>query len=144
MARLRRLTRLLFGIRARSDFRELPLPPSAAVAKTAAARIRGMQLLMQNLTSEQTADYNRHHYFVVRGGRTGRRYRIRHGTVLNVDMIDRHGKALATLCFGPIGNLVEGDVMLTQKLALELFEDDVIHTANWGRPNGIGLRAPLM
>ena len=33
-------------------------------------------------------------------------------------------------CFFPEGNLVTGDVMLAQKVALELFETDALKIAN--------------
>ena len=37
---------------------------------------------------------------------------------------------MCVLCFAPEGGLVVGDVMLAQKLALELFESDTLKVAN--------------
>jgi len=95
---------------------------------------------MQNLTPEQAAEYTASGHFHVRGGTSGRRYRIRHGVQLNVDLLDDHSKVVSTLCFVPTGNLVEGDILLAQKLALELCEPDVLKVANWS----LGSRIPLL
>ena len=76
---------------------------------------------------EQEARYG---CFDVRGGDTGRHYRIKNGFQLNVQLLDNKGRTTAVLCFMPAGNLVAGDVMLAQKLALELFESDTLKIAN--------------
>ena len=49
---------------------------------------------------------------------------------MNVELLDSKGKAVATLCFMPRGRLADGDIMLAQKLALELFEADALKVAN--------------
>jgi hypothetical protein len=95
-----------------------------------AARERGMRLLMRNLTPRQRRQYNQYGHFDVIGGKTGRSYRIRHGRVMNIDQLDRKGRRVCGWCFYPRGRLVTGDVMLAQKLALELFEADALATAN--------------
>ncbi len=95
-----------------------------------AAHQRGARLLMENLTDEQRRQYETHAYFEVVGGKTGRRYRIRHGRSMNIDQLDKNGRRVCGWCFFPRGNLVAGDVMLAQKLALELFEADAMKTAN--------------
>jgi hypothetical protein len=97
---------------------------------TRAARERGMQLLIRNLTPMQRRQYNRFGHFDVIGGKTGRSYRIRHGRLMNIDQLDRKGRRVCGWCFYPRGRLVTGDVMLAQKLALELFETDALATAN--------------
>jgi hypothetical protein len=97
---------------------------------TRAARERGMQLLIRNLTPMQRRQYNRFGHFDVIGGKTGRSYRIRHGRLMNIDQLDRKGRRVCGWCFYPRGRLVTGDVMLAQKLALELFEADALATAN--------------
>jgi hypothetical protein len=63
------------------------------------------------------------------GGRTGRRYRIRYGRQMNIDQIDRNGGRICGWCFVPQGRLVAGDVMLAQKIALELFEPEALKVA---------------
>jgi hypothetical protein len=94
------------------------------------AHERGMRLLKQNLTPGQLQQYSRYGYFEVIGGKTGKRYRIRHGRSMNIDQLDKNGRRVCGWCFFPEGNLVTGDVMLAQKVALELYESDALKTAN--------------
>jgi hypothetical protein len=61
-------------------------------------------------------------YFEVVGGETGVRYRIRQGVAANVEQLDQEGRPLIGRCFLPVGDLVAGDVMLAQKIALETNE----------------------
>ena len=56
------------------------------------------------------------------GGDTGKRYRIHHGYQMNVEQLDQNGRRTRLLCFMPRGGLPVGDIMLAQKIALELFE----------------------
>ena len=91
---------------------------------------RGLRLLKENLSATQRQQYQKYGYFEVTGCDTGKRYRIRHGSRVNVDLLDRRGWRVASLCFVPEGGLVVGEVMLAQKLALELFESDAINVAN--------------
>jgi hypothetical protein len=95
-----------------------------------AAHQRGIRLLKENLSTEQLEQYERRAHFEVTGGKTGRRYRIRHGRSMNIDQLDKHGRRVCGWCFFPKGNLVAGDIMLAQKLAIELFEADALKTAN--------------
>lgn len=94
------------------------------------AHERGIHLLKENLSPEQRQQYDKYGYFEVIGGRTGKRYRIRHGRSMNIDQLDKNGRRLCGWCFFPEGNLVTGDVMLAQKLALELFEVEALKIAN--------------
>jgi hypothetical protein len=94
------------------------------------AHERGMRLLKENLTPVQLHQYSRYGYFEVVGGKTGKRYRIRHGRSMNIDQLDKNGRRVCGWCFFPEGNLVTGDVMLAQKVALELFEADALKIAN--------------
>ena len=64
------------------------------------------------------------------GGSTGKRYRIRSDHQLNVDELDKNGRGVCVLCFVPKGGLVVADVMLAQKLALELFELEALAVAH--------------
>ena len=93
-------------------------------------RSRGRRLLSENLTSAQQAQYFYHGCFDVVGGTTGRRYRIWHGSAMNVDLIDDRGRRLEKYCFYPVGQLVVADIMLAQKIALESFEMDALSIAN--------------
>lgn len=102
--------------------------PSDAGSKK--AQERGVQLLRQNLAPAQREQYEKYGYFDVIGGKTGRRYRIRHGRSMNIEQLDKNGRRVCGWCFFPQGGLVAGDVMLAQKMALELFEPDALRIAN--------------
>jgi hypothetical protein len=91
---------------------------------------RAVQLLKENLSAAQREQYERCNYFEVVGGNTGRRFRIRQGTQMNVEHLDTTGRRVRLLCFAPEGRLATADVMLTQKIALELFETEAIGIAN--------------
>jgi hypothetical protein len=86
------------------------------------AEKRGISLLKGWLSPEQLAQYEFYRYFDVIGRQSGKRYRIRYGTGMNICEIDSRGRMLAGLCFVPSETLVAGDVMLAQKLALETDE----------------------
>jgi hypothetical protein len=94
------------------------------------AHERGMRLLRENLTPSQRQQYDRYGYFEVVGGKSGKRYRIRHGRSMNIDQLDRNGRRVCGWCFFPEGNLVTGDVLLAQKTALELYELEALKIAN--------------
>jgi hypothetical protein len=94
------------------------------------AHVRGMRLLIENLSGAQRAEYERCNYFEVIGGTTGNRYRIRTGYQMNVEELDKKGRVYRLLCFMPVGHLPIGDTMLGQKLALELFEREALRAAN--------------
>jgi hypothetical protein len=100
------------------------------IATTPEAEARGLRLLRENLSPVQREQQQRYGCFDVRGGDTGSHYRIKNGFQLNVEVLDNKGRTTAVLCFMPAGNLVAGDVMLAQKLALELFESDALKIAN--------------
>jgi hypothetical protein len=91
---------------------------------------RGIRLLMENLSAAQRKQYEKYGYFDVTGGKTGKRYRIRHGRQMNIEQLDRNGRRVCGWCFFPQGSLVAGDIMLAQKAALELFEPDALRIAN--------------
>ena len=103
---------------------------ASANARVKSSPARSMQLLVENLSPTQRAQYERCKYFEVIGGDTGSRYRIRRGRVLNVELLDNNGRRTTVLCFMPEGQLPMGDVMLAQKLALELFEAQAIRVAH--------------
>ena len=91
---------------------------------------RALQLLKENLSAAQREHYERCDYFEVIGGTTGRRYRIRRGTQMNVELLDDIGRRVRVLCFVPEGRLATADVMLAQKIALESFETDALRVAH--------------
>jgi len=72
------------------------------------------------------ASFVRRRHFDVIGGQTGCRYRVYDMNSINVDELDSAGRCVRKLCFQPDGLLVPGDVLLAQKLALELYELDAL------------------
>jgi hypothetical protein len=91
---------------------------------------RGIKLLREWLSPEQFAQYDARSYFEVTGCRSGTRYRISHGTSMNIHELDGAGHPHVGWCFAPKGHLVAGDVMLAQKIALETDERGALTVAN--------------
>jgi hypothetical protein len=58
---------------------------------------------------------------------------------MNVQELDAQGRLVGTWCFFPVGGLVPGDILLAQKLALELFEPEALAVANPGNPPSAAL-----
>ena len=131
MATFRDIVRdfLSFGSRGAQD---LSVDRLQAVARRSRreAELRGAQLLSEHLSREQRSEYERRGYFHVTGSDTGKRYRIQHGQQMNIEELDEHGRRVRVLCFMPEGRVPLGDVLLAQKMALELFEADALRIAN--------------
>lgn len=99
------------------------------------AENRSMELLLENLSPKQREQYEKYKYFKVKGERTGKTYAITKGSAYNVielrsGWFDDKRLPKRRLCFQPIGAPWTGDVMLTQKIALENFEREAIRVAN--------------
>jgi hypothetical protein len=84
--------------------------------------LRSRRLLRQWLSAEQQEQFDRFGCFEVIGCSTGKRYRIYYGTSCNIHELDAAGGPKRGLCFVPHGQLVSGDVVLAQKIALETNE----------------------
>ena len=69
-------------------------------------------------------------FFEVTGSDTGTLYVIRNMSAINVDQLGSDGQCVKKWCFGPEGGLVQGDVLLAQKLALECFESEALALAH--------------
>jgi hypothetical protein len=91
---------------------------------------RGLKLLKQWLSPEQFALYDAKSYFEVTGCHSGKRYRISHGTSMNIHELDGAGCPCVGWCFVPKGHLVAGDIMLAQKIAMETDERGALAVAN--------------
>jgi hypothetical protein len=85
-----------------------------------------LELLKSNLTSNQLDEFLTYRRFHVVGGVSGRIYRIRFTSAMNVEELDEEGQCVRRLCFFPEGQLVEGDVVLAQKVALQAFEAEAL------------------
>ncbi len=93
---------------------------------------RAARLLREALSPDQRAQYDRKGHFDVIGGQSGKRYRIRNGSQMNVEELSAAGSRVRVLCFVPQGGLPMGDIHLAQKLALELMEDETLKIARSG------------
>jgi hypothetical protein len=91
---------------------------------------KGISLLRSWLSPEQAKLWDTHRHFEVVGSDTGKRYRIRFGTAMNVEELDSSGNIIVQWCFAPEGPLVVGDVLLAQKVALETMEREALAAAN--------------
>jgi hypothetical protein len=91
---------------------------------------RGLRLLKNWLTPQQRAQFDAKRYFDVVGCDSRRLYRIHFGAVSNVHEIDANGCPKVGWCFAPGGDLVAGDVMLAQKIALETNESGALAVSN--------------
>ena len=94
------------------------------------AERRGVALLRSWLTPEQAEQWDSRGSFDVIGCDTGRRFRITRGTAMNIHELDADGGTAAQWCFAPEGKLATGDVLLTQKIALETMEQQALALAN--------------
>jgi hypothetical protein len=97
---------------------------------------RSRDLLRQWLSPDQAEQYDKTQRFEVVGSDTGKRYRIRHGTAMNIEELAAGGRIARRWCFGPERAPATGDVMLAQKVALETFELNALAIANHDGPLG--------
>lgn len=96
---------------------------------TPQAQAKGKALLLEHLTPEQKQEYETTKAFTV-VGQSGKKYRIKEGRQMNIDVLDENGNRASGVCFLPEGQLVDGDCMLAQKIALETCEDQALAVAN--------------
>jgi hypothetical protein len=101
---------------------------------------RSFRLLREWLSPPQWSQFAEKGYFEVIGGDTGKQYRIYAGAATNVCEIDEKGHPKLGLCFRPVGDLPIGDIMLSQKIALECCESRSLAVALRFTPNGFSFR----
>jgi hypothetical protein len=87
-------------------------------------------LLKSWLSEAQLARYEKKGWFEVVGNVTGQRYRINKGRTSNVELIDAAGEKAGRICVVTKGALIECDLMLAQKVALETDELAALRVAN--------------
>jgi hypothetical protein len=97
---------------------------------------RSQDLLLQWLSPDQAEQYDTYWRFDVVGSDTGTHYRIRRGSIMNIEELAGDGYVARRWCFAPEGASAIGDVMLAQKIALETFELDALVIANNDGPQG--------
>jgi hypothetical protein len=103
-----------------------------------------LRLLRQWLSPSQRSQFAEESCFEVVGGDTGKRYRIHAGAATNVCELDERGRPTLGLCFLPMGDLPIGDVMLSQKIALESAESYALRAARRFAPDGTFRRRRLL
>ncbi|WP_271581580.1 hypothetical protein [Bradyrhizobium sp. CCBAU 45389] len=101
---------------------------------------RSLRLLREWLSPAQRTQFAAKGYFEVVGGDTGKQYRIYPGAMTNVCEIDEKDRPTIGLCFLPKGELPIGDVMLSQKIALESCESRALEVARRFTPTGFMFR----
>jgi hypothetical protein len=101
---------------------------------------RSLSLLRAWLSPARGAHFAEKGYFEVIGGDTGKPYRIYPGAGMNVVEVDGNGRPRLGLCFMPQGELPIGDVMLSQKIALENCESSALAVARQFVPNPFSFR----
>jgi len=94
------------------------------------AEERGNELLRSWLTPDQERQWRSCRAFEVIGCDSGTRYRITNSATMNVQQLDPTGRSVTRWCFMPRGDLVTGDVLLAQKIALETMESEALAVAN--------------
>ena len=103
----------------------------AARREREAADLRSRELLYKHLTAEQRRTVDNNKWFVVVGGKSGTKYRIRtdYGVAGNISVL-RGERVEATLCCHCSSDIPAPDQWLAQKIALMWDEDNFVRTAN--------------
>ncbi len=98
--------------------------------KAASERARG--LLLEHLTEEQRDTFEKNKWFVVEGGKTGTKYRIKDigHTTANIDVLDNKGEYKHRLCCHIRTHVPLADNLLAQKIALQCDEERFVALAN--------------
>lgn len=99
-------------------------------ARAIAARTRSRELLLSHLTPAQRETFEKKKWFVIVGGQSRRRYRIRDaGHAGNIDVLNGE-KVMHRLCCHCDHSIPIHDNMLAQKLTLEYDESTFLRLAN--------------
>lgn len=96
------------------------------------AEARSRELLLSHLTADQRDTFDKNRWFVVIGGRSGQRYRIRTGTGFNgnIDVMQKGSVQSRLCCHCCSGDVPDHDQYLAQKIALMWDEDNFLRMAN--------------
>jgi hypothetical protein len=95
------------------------------------ARKRAHALLLEHLTPAQRETFEKNKWFIVEGGKTGKRFKIfSNGYAGNVHELDAHDKMVNRLCCHANAGIPLEDQLLTQKVLLEWDEEHFYKTAN--------------
>ena len=102
------------------------------VQRRRTAMDRANALLLEHLTPAQRDTFTKNGWFIVEGGRSKTKYRIHARSVAgNIDVLDRQDRVTHRLCCHARDHSIpSGDHHLSQKIMLELAEDDFLRLAN--------------
>ena len=107
-----------------------PPPPEVfAPAIIGEASKRAHELLLSHLTPKQRESFERNRFFVIEGGKSKKKYRIRDTghLVANIDVLDNDGMRVRGLCGHCAGHDIPlYDSLLAQKLMLETSEEEFL------------------
>jgi hypothetical protein len=91
---------------------------------------KAKQILLEHLTPAQREMVEKNGWFVIEGGKSGKRYRIKANAIAgNVEEMDGD-KAIARYCCHLPHQYPKSDHHLTQKLMLEWNEEEFLRVAN--------------
>jgi len=90
-----------------------------AISNERRATRRALILLLQQLNPKQRQEFREYRCFYVTGASSGDRYRIRVGTIANVDVFRSDGMVKHRLCARPVEDVPVYDVMAAQLLYLQ-------------------------
>lgn len=96
------------------------------------AKERARELLLEHLTPSQRETFDANGWFIVEGGKSKTKYRIRarEDMVANVDVMKGEQTSHRLCAHVRVGTVPLGDQLLAQKVMIELAEDDFLRTAN--------------
>jgi hypothetical protein len=96
------------------------------------AQTRARDLLLSHLTSKQRTTFKKNRWFVVEGGRTRRRYRVRADLdlIANIEVLEGNRVSHRLCAHADIARYPHSDHLLAQKLMLEHDEDEFLKVAN--------------
>lgn len=104
---------------------------AARVAGRSEAETKAKSLMHDNLTPIQREALEKHGWFLVEGGKSGKLYRIHARSYAgNIDELDDKMTAVARLCVHAASDIPLGDQLLAQALSLRFDEDHIIAKAN--------------
>ena len=99
--------------------------------KEAAKEEKARELLREVLTDEQDKQFDEKGYFELVSVKSGKRYRVHRGRTRNVELLKADGTVSKRLCFHPEEYVHDYDTLVSQKLMLENYEDEVKKIANY-------------
>lgn len=95
-----------------------------------AAKEKSRLLLLSHLRADQQKTFQENKWFVVEGGKSKSRYRIKEAIAGNIEILDKKERVTHRLCVHGSYDLPVYDHMLSQKIMLQYHEDHILKIAN--------------